>query len=91
MKPAEKRSFRAQAHSLKPVVIVGQAGFTAAVLAETQIALDTHELIKVKIRAEKDVRKIICQNLCEGTGAELIQTIGQIAVLYRPNPNKKTS
>jgi len=70
--------------------MIGQAGFTAATLAETQLALDAHELIKVKIRAEKDDRKVICQTLCAETGAELIQTIGQIAVLYRQKPNKKT-
>lgn len=67
--------------------MVGQAGLTSAIVAETEMALDAHELIKVKIRAEKDDRKLIYQRLCQETGAELIQAIGQIAVIYRPNPN----
>ena len=48
----------------------------------------SHELIKVKIRAERDDRKLISEKIRTNTGAELIQTIGQIAVLYRLNPNK---
>ncbi len=91
MKPADKRSFRAQAHSLKPVILIGQAGLSPGVLAETKTALDTHELIKVKIRAEKVERKVIYEKLCRETGAELIQAIGQMAVLYRPNPNKQNA
>ena len=83
-----KKKLKAQAHGLKPVITVGQAGLTDAVLAETEIALNTHELIKVKIRAERDERKQISENICTETGATLIQSIGQIAVIYRLNPKK---
>ena len=89
MNTAEKKRLRAEAHALKPVVLMGQAGFTAAVLAEIELALDSHELIKVKIRAERDDRKRISDEICSATGAELIQSIGQIAVIYRRNPDKK--
>ena len=68
--------------------MIGQSGLTAAVLAETKQALACHELIKVKIRAEREERKLICERICIDTGAELIQTIGQIAVIYRLNPDK---
>ena len=88
MNSADKKKLRAEAHTLKPVVMIGQSGLTAAVLAEIELALDSHELIKVKIRAERDERKLISEKICTDTGAELIQTIGQIAVLYRLNPNK---
>ena len=88
MNSADKKKLRAEAHTLKPVVMIGQSGLTAAVLAEIELALDSHELIKVKIRAERDDRKLISEKICTDTGAELIQTIGQIAVLYRLNPNK---
>jgi len=84
----DKKKFRAEAHTLKPVVIVGQSGLTGAVLAEIDLALNSHELIKVKIRAERDERKQITEKICTDSGAELIQTIGQIAVIYRLNPNK---
>ena len=88
MNSADKKKLRAEAHTLKPVVMIGQSGLTAAVLAEIELALDTHELIKVKIRAEREERKQISEKICADTGAELIQTIGQIAVIYRLNPDK---
>jgi RNA-binding protein len=85
---ADKKKLRAEAHTLNPVVMIGQSGFTVAVLAEIEQALSSHELIKVKIRAERDERKVISEKICTDTGAELIQTIGQIAVIYRMNPDK---
>ena len=88
MNSADKKKLRAQAHSLKPVIMIGQSGFTAAVLAEIELALNSHELIKVRIRAERDDRKQISEKICADTGAELIQNIGQIAVIYRQNPDK---
>ena len=88
MNSADKKKLRAAAHALKPVVMIGQSGLTAAVLAETEQALDSHELIKIKIRAEREERKLISEKICTDTGAELIQTIGQIAVIYRLNPAK---
>jgi RNA-binding protein len=85
---ADKKKFRAEAHTLKPVVMIGQSGLTAGVLTELDQALNIHELIKIKIRAERDQRKLISEKICSDTGAELIQTIGQIAVIYRLNPDK---
>jgi RNA-binding protein len=84
---ADKKKLRAEAHTLKPVVMIGQSGLTPAVLAEVELALDSHELIKVKIRAERQARKLISEKICTDTGAELIQTIGQISVIYRLNPD----
>jgi len=84
----DKKQLRANAHALKPVVMVGQSGLTDAVLAEVDLALNSHELIKVKIRAERDERKEISEKMCAATGAELIQSIGQVTVLYRLNPKK---
>ena len=88
MNAAEIRKLRATAHNLNPVVMIGQSGLTAAVLAEIEGALNAHELIKIKIRAEKEERLQISQQICEETGAVLIQNIGQIAVVYRKNPDK---
>ncbi len=88
MIPADKKRLKARAHPLKPVVIIGQAGLSQAVLNEIELALDAHELIKVKIRAERDERLQLRDRICAETGAELIQTIGQIAVIYRKNPKK---
>lgn len=89
MNSVRKKQLKAQAHSLKPVIIVGQAGLTESVLKEIDITLDTHELIKIKIRAERDDRKSICEQIVTETKAELIQSIGQIAVIYRKKPEPK--
>ncbi|MEQ1621409.1 MAG: ribosome assembly RNA-binding protein YhbY [Methylococcales bacterium] len=88
MKAADKKTLKAQAHSLNPVVMIGQSGLTAAVLAEIEIALNSHELIKIRIRAEREDRKQITEKICADTKAELIQAIGQIAIIYRKNPEK---
>ena len=68
--------------------MIGQAGLTTGVLAEIELALNSHELIKVKIRAERDERNVLSAKICNETMAELIQSIGQIIVIYRLNPNK---
>lgn len=88
MNPIEKKKLKARAHSLNPVVMIGQAGLTSAVIKEINSALDAHELIKVKIRAERDERSLLKKQICAETQAELIQSIGQIAVLFRKNPKQ---
>ena len=88
MKTIDKKQLKSTAHSLKPVVMIGQSGLTDAVLVEIELALDHHELLKIKIRAERAERKLISEKICAQTGAELIQSIGSCMVIYRQNPNK---
>ena len=89
MTAAEKKKFRARAHSLKPVIMIGQSGFTEAVLSEIELALNNHELIKIKIQTDdREVRKQISSEICARTEAEFIQSIGKIVVIYRKNPDK---
>jgi RNA-binding protein len=81
----EKKALRKKAHSLKPVVMIGQHGLTDAVLAEVDIALNAHELIKVRIRgADKNERTEQCAQIKHQLNAEVVHQIGGIAVLYRP-------
>ncbi len=89
MNSARKKQLKTQAHSLKPVIIVGQSGLTESVLKEIEVTLETHELIKIKIRAEKEERKLVQEQITSHTKAELIQSIGQIIVVYRKRPEKK--
>ncbi|ADE16206.1 protein of unknown function UPF0044 [Nitrosococcus halophilus Nc 4] len=78
------RHLRALAHSLKPVVIIGQNGVTEAVLEEINNALEHHELIKIKIQgAEREERSAMIEHVLEATQAELVQIIGRIGVFYR--------
>lgn len=84
-----KQELKAKAHHLRPVVLLGAKGLTPAIIDETNIALLSHELIKVKINgAEKADRQIIANKLCEQLQAELVQLIGNTAIIYRKNDEK---
>lgn len=86
-----KQALKAKAHHLKPVVLLGAKGLTEAVIEETNIALTTHELIKVKINgAEKEDRQKIAAELCSQLQADLVQLIGNTAVIYRENEETTT-
>ena len=81
-----KQQLKANAHHLKPVVMLGNKGLTAAVIEETEIALLSHELIKVKINgAEKADRQRIATEMCDTLHASLVQLIGNTAIIYRKN------
>lgn len=81
----QKKRFRSIAHHLKPVVMIADKGLSEGVMAELERALEDHELIKLKINvAERDDKQLIIAEVVEQTGAELVQTIGKVAVLYRP-------
>lgn len=87
LSPAQKKYLRSLGHSLKPVVTVGSAGVTPAVTAELDGALAHHELVKVKVRiGERSSRQDMVQAMCEATGSALVQQIGHMALLYRPDP-----
>ena len=92
MRPTEhqKRWLKKQVHHLKPVVSLGQAGLTASVLAEIEIALDHHELIKVKIAAgDRDLRDEFIATIASRTQSDLIDRIGNVAAFFRANPRNK--
>jgi RNA-binding protein len=81
----QQRYLRGLAHSLKPVVTVGNAGLTDAVINETDAVLETHELIKARINAEtKADREDMAKEIITQTEAALVQIIGHIAIIYRP-------
>jgi RNA-binding protein len=84
----KKRQFVLQSHALKPVVMIGNKGLTDNVMTEIEMALNHHELIKLKIAADRDERGTLIQEIIEKTGAELIQSIGQTASIYRKKPEE---
>ena len=91
---AERSALRAQAHELSPVVMIGDAGLTEAIIKETENALNVHQLIKIRVFSdEKEVRTDYAQTICTRLGAALVQHIGKLLVLYRPSsraPKKQT-
>jgi RNA-binding protein len=81
----QRRFLRGRAHALKPVIQIGGAGLTDAVVHETERALRDHELIKVRFRSpERGTRDSSFGELAQRTGSALVDRIGHVAVLYRP-------
>ena len=84
LSPEQRREYRAIAHNLKPVIIVGDKGLSEGLQEELERALNDHELIKIKVAStDREARQEAIQALCESSGAELVQTIGKIAVILR--------
>jgi len=78
------------AHSLKPVVLMGNNGLTEAVVAEIDYSLNHHELIKIKIPTEdRDTKALIVEAICRETASIKIQVIGKTLIIYRQSPEKK--
>jgi len=88
LKAAQKKNLRGQAHHLKPLVIVADKGLSVTVVAEIERALNDHELIKVKLRSDREERKAWALSISKECKAELVQTIGQVACFYRKHPEK---
>jgi RNA-binding protein len=87
---SQKKFLRGLGHQLKPLIMVGEAGLSESLLTEYESTLDHHELIKVRVRVgDRDARDAIITELCTRGEAQLIQRIGNVALLYRPNLKKK--
>lgn len=82
------RHLRGLTHNLQPVVMVADKGLTENVMNEIESALDHHELVKVKLKADRETRKQWIAEIIERCSAEKVQTIGQVASFFRRNPEK---
>lgn len=86
---SQMKFLRGLGHQLKPVITIGDAGLSDSLLKEFSSTIDHHELIKVRIRAgDRDVRDSIIRELSEKQSANLVTRIGNVALLYRHNPDK---
>lgn len=87
--PRERQALKAQAHALKPVVLLGAAGLSAAALKEIDRALTAHELIKVRVPGDdRDEREAMFAEVAETLAAARVQAIGKLLVFYRPAPDE---
>jgi putative YhbY family RNA-binding protein len=83
--PVERSALRAEAHALKPVVIIGEAGLTPSVMKEISASLDSHGLIKVRVAGDdREARVAMYEQICDELKAQPVQHIGKLLVLYRP-------
>jgi RNA-binding protein len=88
LKASQKKNLRRQAHHLQPLVTVADKGLSETVIAEIERALHDHELIKVKLRGERELRKTWGKSIAMQCEAELVLTIGQVACFYKKHPEK---
>ncbi len=91
MTGTEKKYLRGLAHGLKPVVRIGRKGLTEAVIGSLDEALESHELIKVKIDAERQERPLIGAEIDARLGSVQVGAIGRVAIFYRraSDPEKR--
>lgn len=83
----QRRYLRSLAHTLNPIVLVGQNGVTPSLIENLEAALLAHELVKVKVHDADEVDGV-AEDLHDATGAQLAQRIGKTLVLYRAHPKK---
>jgi RNA-binding protein len=83
----QRKSLKARAHALHPVVIIGGNGLSASVLKEIDQSLKAHELIKVQVAGEdRETRTLMLEEICSSLGADAVQSIGRMLVLFREAP-----
>lgn len=91
LKGSQRKYLRGVAHSYKPMVQIGKEGLSDTVIDAINTALEAHELIKVKIAAERDQREQYVPVIEERVNCECVGTVGRMAILYRehPDPEKR--
>ena len=86
----ERAALRSECNQLKPTVHVGTEGLTPSLAQALDDALRARELVKVQLNKSADVTaKEAAETLAKRVRAEVIQTIGRTATLYRHNPDIK--
>ena len=89
LKPDVKRALKSKAHALKPIILLGHQGLTPAVFSEIELALNHHELIKIKLpQVERDARLALVQEILGVTHADLVQSMGRIVTIYKENQDE---
>ena len=82
----QKKHLRRLGHDLHPIVLVGQRGLTPGVVGELRLALEHHELVKLRARVgDRESRDEIFAELARQTGAEFVYRIGHVALFYKKN------
>jgi RNA-binding protein len=83
--PQQRKSLKADAHDLSPVVMVGGDGLTPAVIKEAKLAINHHGLIKIRVFGDdREARLAIYEELCDKLDAAPVQHIGKLLVLWKP-------
>lgn len=82
---SQRRFLRGLAHSLNPVVMIGQQGLTPSVVKEVKLSLEHHELIKIRVLGDdRELREQWLTQLCDELEAAPVQHLGKLLVLFKP-------
>jgi RNA-binding protein len=82
----QKKHLRRLGHDLRPVVLVGQRGLNPGVVEELDLALEHHELVKLRARVgDRDSRDSLLSELARLTRSEFVYRIGNVGLFYRQN------
>ncbi len=85
----QRKYLRGLGHGRDPIVLIGQSGLSAGVTKELDLALDAHELVKVRARVgDRDERDLIFEELTKQTSSALVQRIGNVGLFYRRHKEK---
>jgi len=88
----QKNYLRGIAHNKNPIVTIGNKGLTDAVMAEIELALDHHELVKIKLPSNDKAEKVaLIAQITGKSESEPVQLIGRIGVIYRASDEPKLS
>ena len=85
----QRKFLEKSAQPMSPLVLIGGAGVTEEQIKQIQAVIKIHELIKVKFNEFKDEKKELIEKLCNDCNASLVRIIGNIAIIYRENTEKK--
>jgi len=87
----QRKYLRGIAHRLRPNILIGYEGLSAAVIKTIEKALDDHELIKIKFNKFKEEKESYCVNIESSTKSEMVGLIGNVAIFYRQqaDPEKR--
>ncbi len=85
MTSKERAALRAQANSLEPIIQIGKEGISDNLIAQVDDTLDTRELIKIRVHLETapETPREFADKLAAALGADVIQVIGGVIVIYR--------
>jgi putative YhbY family RNA-binding protein len=81
----QRLELKGRAHAIKPVVLIGNAGLSPAVLDEIERSLKSHDLLKIRVmNDDREARETMLKEICETLKAAPVQHIGKMLVIWRP-------
>lgn len=85
MTSKERAALRAKANPLEPIIQIGKEGISENLLVQIDDTLDVRELIKIRVHLETSpsAPKELANTIAQKLGADVVQVIGGIIVLYR--------